>query len=437
MSWVLSIFVGLLTAVAASLEAGFVADLCVGWYRISSFEGASGYFVVLMGLLGGIVGLVVGIVCSRLARPNFFGGLGWSLGSTAGLALLAGGIARLGADLPPQIDGRDLELAIEVRGPEGFVVPQSTEGNRATAEVIVFHARSQPEGELRLDKATQVEGRWVVPATVPLQTSSSQKFLRVYFNQDYNELFPLPLRSRPRDEDFEWSAWVEAGWPVDQPKPAPEATFRMRYRVQIVEPPPPGPTDEEVTARAAAEDEAKFRAVAVDAPIASWLPYTRYGTSEARLKTAVERITRRKDLVAELSSLILSQDPEVRVDALRVLEHMDRPPAALATPVREVGHQIAAAIRAVNATTTEQDPGYERAAAVAIQFSAWMVAVRALQSKDGIDLTPELGTILELARVREDSYVMRQDVVRVASYYMQQWAGVAPLPTDPKPGGEG
>ena len=54
-----------------------------------------------------------------------------------------------------------------------------------------------------------------------------------------------------------------------------------------------------------------------------------------------------------------------------------------------------------------------------------MVAVRALQSKDGIDLTPELGTILELARVREDSYVMRQDVVRVASYYMQQWAGVA------------
>jgi hypothetical protein len=66
-----------------------------------------------------------------------------------------------------------------------------------------------------------------------------------------------------------------------------------------------------------------------------------------------------------------------------------------------------------------------------------MVAVRALQSKDGIDLTPELGTILELARVREDSYVMRQDVVRVASYYMQQWAGVAPLPTDPKPGGEG
>jgi hypothetical protein len=66
-----------------------------------------------------------------------------------------------------------------------------------------------------------------------------------------------------------------------------------------------------------------------------------------------------------------------------------------------------------------------------------MVAVRALQGRDGVDFTPELGAILELAWVRQNSYVMRQDVVRVASYYMQQWAGIVLLPTDPKPGGEG
>jgi hypothetical protein len=38
-----------------------------------------------------------------------------------------------------------------------------------------------------------------------------------------------------------------------------------------------------------------------------------------------------------------------------------------------------------------------------------------------------------LSRVREDSYVMRVDVRRVASYYMQQWAGLAPLAGDPPP----
>jgi hypothetical protein len=437
MSWLLSIVVGLLTAVAAGLEAGFVADLCVGWYRISSFEGASGYFVVFMGLLGAVVGLVIGIVCSLWFRPNFFRGLRSALGSTAVLALLVGGLCRVGADLPPEIDGHELELAIEVRGPEGVPVPQAIEGYRPSAEVIVFRSRSQPVGALRLDEAKQVDRRWVVPATVPLQTSSAQKFLRVYFNQDYNELFPLPLRSHPRREDFEWSPWIEAGWPVDQPKPAPEASFWMRYRIRLVEPPPPGPSPEQVAARAAAEDEAKFQAVAADAPVVSWLPYTRYGTPEARLKIAIARITARDDFVAQLSSLMLSEDPEVRADALRVLEHLDRPPASLAAPVAEVGRQIAGAIRAVNGRTTEQDPGYESAAAVAIQFSAWMVAARALQGTDKVDLTPELGAILELARVRQDSYVMRQDVVRVASYYLQQWAGVAPLPTDPKPGGEG
>ena len=78
-----------------------------------------------------------------------------------------------------------------------------------------------------------------------------------------------------------------------------------------------------------------------------------------------------------------------------------------------------------------QDPAYEGAAAAAVQFSAWMVAVRALQGKNGVDLTPELATILELARVRPDSYVMRQDVVRVASYYLHEWTGTPPLPTTP------
>mgnify|MGYP001332570045 CR=1 FL=1 len=41
--------------------------------------------------------------------------------------------------------------------------------------------------------------------------------------------------------------------------------------------------------------------------------------------------------------------------------------------------------------------------------------------------------MLELARQRPDSIALRQDVVRVASYYLKEWAGVAPLATDPLP----
>jgi hypothetical protein len=439
-SWLLSIVVGLASAVTGFVGAWIVAVLCVGWYRVSSFEGEAGYFVVLLALLGMVVGFAVGIGCARIAVrrgiAKFRQALALGVGATAGLVLLAGLVSRLFADLPPRIDGHDLELSIELRGPKGFVVPQPRDGGYPPeAEVVVFDGRSQPTGELRLAEAKQVDGRWIVTATVPLDTSASQKFLRAYLNEDYNLLFPLPLRSHPDERDREWSAWVEAGWPADKPKPAPGASFTMRYRVELVEPPPPGPSAEEIAVRAAAQDEAKFQAVAPDAPIAQWLPYTRYGTSEPRLKTAIAHITSRASFVEELSALMLSADPEVRVDALRVLEHVEPPPAVFAAPVAEVGRLIAEAIRAFNQTTPEQDPAYAGAAAVSVQFAAWMVAVRALQGKNGVDLTPQLRTILDLARSRPDSYVMRQDVVRVASYYVHEWTGTPPLPSDPPPGG--
>ena len=50
MSWISTIFAALISAVAGLLLSGFVASLAVGWYRISSFEGGSGYFVVFMAL---------------------------------------------------------------------------------------------------------------------------------------------------------------------------------------------------------------------------------------------------------------------------------------------------------------------------------------------------------------------------------------------------
>ena len=48
MSWIQSIFIGVLTAVVGCVGAALVGSLCARWYRISSFEGASGYYVILI-----------------------------------------------------------------------------------------------------------------------------------------------------------------------------------------------------------------------------------------------------------------------------------------------------------------------------------------------------------------------------------------------------
>src|SRR5215204_2357821 len=112
MSWIAS--VGLMLG-------GWVASLAVGWYRVSSFEGASGYFVVLLALLGFIVGLIIGLVMSRAVAGSY--GLGfWQtmLASQVTVAVIAGviaGIARLAADVPPTLGGERLMLAVEIGWP--------------------------------------------------------------------------------------------------------------------------------------------------------------------------------------------------------------------------------------------------------------------------------------------------------------------------------
>jgi hypothetical protein len=435
MSWALSILISFLTAAVGGLGAGVVAGLCVDWYRISSFEGKAGYFVVFIALAGMIAGFVIGLICSRtvaaFVAPGFWMGLGIAIGSTAALALIAGVIARLAADLDPQIDGRDLELALEIRCPNDFTVPEATDEYGAFAVIYLPKGRQLPRGDLELEDARQVDDRWVVTATVPLTTRSSQKYIRVYFDKDNDLLFAIPLRSRPGKADLEWSEWVESGWDVGTPEPPPDARFTLRYRVQLVQPPPPEPTRAEIEAREAAEELAEFEAMPPDSPIADWFPYTRYGAPESRRQIAIKHITAKTDYVAELSALMLSDEAKTAADALYLIEHLPQPPEELVNSVKEAGRDIAARLRKVNDTTPEQDPNYIGAADVAVRFSAWMVAVRTLREKCGGDFIPELRAILELSRVRDDSIVLRTDVLRVASYYMHQWAGVAPLPTDP------
>ena len=46
---------------------------------------------------------------------------------------------------------------------------------------------------------------------------------------------------------------------------------------------------------------------------------------------------------------------------------------------------------------------------------------------------PQLQEIATLARQCPDDYSIRMTVLRVASFYLDKWAGIAPLPDDPPP----
>lgn len=141
----------------------------------------------------------------------------------------------------------------------------------------------------------------------------------------------------------------------------------------------------------------------------------------------------RPNLAEDLGKLAVSEHPKLAHDALRCVGLLPAPPSELIPAVRAAGREIAARITKFNHTSKEQDPDFETAVDPATRFYGWLPAAKALREKCGADFTPELKTILELSRVRPESHCMRQDICRVASFYLHEWAGVAPLPTDPKP----
>ena len=436
MTWVFSLLIGLCTAVFSLVGAGLVASLCVRWYRISSFEGGSGYYMGFLALLGGVVGLIVGIIASRYVAvpegPVFLKGLGVALGSMTTLLAVVTALAWLVADHPPHLDGRPLELAVEVRGPDGFKWPVPTDGSQGRYAPLVRPRRSA-HGLLEFDPRQTSDGRWQVTTTIPIDSSRSNNQLSVEIDKDHTVVFRLPLGARPSLADTQWSAWIMAAKNAAEPERAAEKTFQVRYRVQIIPVPDPGPSEEQVAADRALADQVAFASVAPDAPLLDWMKHTEYGAPEARKKAALVAIAARPQLRVELTELMQSPDAELAGRALRLIEDLPQPQPDLIAPVAETGRAIAGLIRHFNATSVQQDPSYLGAADVSTRFNAWMVAVRKLREKSGGDFTPELREILELARVRSDSDAMRQDVLRVASYYMQEWAGLQPLATDPKP----
>ncbi|HEV8269297.1 MAG TPA: hypothetical protein VGR00_13720, partial [Thermoanaerobaculia bacterium] len=99
---------------------------------------------------------------------------------------------------------------------------------------------------------------------------------------------------------------------------------------------------------------------------------------------------------------------------------MKEPPVGLAPAIGDVGRQIAADIRVVNATTVEEDPSYQKAANVEVRFMGWSEAARVLHGRPGVDLAAVMKEINDLAKVRSESMTMRE-VVRVSGYYSKEW----------------
>ncbi len=217
MSWLVSVLASLISGLVSLFLAGFVASLCVSWFNISSREGASGYFVVFIALCGAVVGLVLGLLAARMVAsifgPGFVKELLGALVTVVLVAGLAALICRLLADIPPTIDGQNLNLEVEFRFPDTVVSeePPTKEGGWQFifASLSGNTQRKSYEGTIQTDRARFENGRWIVPTQAELATQRGRRSVTLYQSgsTDVNG-FILPLPAYPGVAFEQWSEWL-------------------------------------------------------------------------------------------------------------------------------------------------------------------------------------------------------------------------------------
>lgn len=235
MGWVASVLVAVVSGGVGLVAAGVLADQAVTWYRISSFEGGSGYFVVGLALVGGFAAFVIGLVSARVVagsrQPGVLRALGLSMLVTGLAAVVVGGTARLLADVPPELDGETLWLQVEVKWPGGGGATRPKP--EASGILRLGAARGQTirvtrDGPLFLDDSRDEDGHLVVPGIVEIFTSRGTRVLEVLIDGESVAGFIMPTAGRPDAAALAWSDWLPHAREGAPPLPD---QFAYRFRV--------------------------------------------------------------------------------------------------------------------------------------------------------------------------------------------------------------
>lgn len=426
MTWLASLGVGLLTAIVGLVGTGLLAMGCVEWFRVSAREGAAGYFIVILALIGAAAGGVIGVIVARVMAagpsPAFLKTAGCAAGSVVGLLALIALVCWLVADLRPRRNGHPIKIHAELRCPRTVAIPAQSTKRDWYARIDTRSRVMTDQSKLNFEAARQEEGRWIIPVTMDLSTSRREKLFYVFIDKA-QELFVLRFSAKDSERYREWSAWQDGGWTVGQPQPPAEQRFNLRYRLEEDRPAPkPDALTEQATRdKQAAEENAALAALTPDSSLEHALKLVHRVTSEERRNRAGALIAQRPEFVAELSQAILEDSDDLTSLALRAVPFLQPIPPELAAPVGQVGDDLVARLEKVVATPEAEDPTYQGAADFYVKFAPWFAAHRALHEAGLIDGRPQLQKIRTLGQRRTEIYALRENVLSTISHYFNAW----------------
>jgi hypothetical protein len=232
MTYVLAFLAAIAGAAAGALLGGIIGGALAPVFGISSFEGASGYFVVFVcAPIGGLIGLVVGAVWVLRQRGVR------SAGALAGrFSLLVLGLIALAAGVLATFyfsqdilnpNGPSPRLAFEIRLPPG-VAPAA---DRDRGIELQTSKNRMPPNALTVSRDGD---RTIIAGTVDLYFRTSQRMLVMAMPDKKQVLFNLKLSAKP-SHGKQFGPWQRADF-IGEPgedrarRARPEESFDIRYR---------------------------------------------------------------------------------------------------------------------------------------------------------------------------------------------------------------
>lgn len=446
MTWLLSLLHALLGAVAGFFGMAGIATQWVRWFRVSSAQSGAGYYVFYLAILGGALGGVVGLIASRYAvegnDSNFVRGLGYTASAILLALIVVYAVSWPIADHAPKLDGRALTIEMEIRTPP---VTPLVESAGFHPGVSLFNSRAKAHG-FNTDYGSTVRAdgdRRIVTTTVELGSSSETRYLYVAWSKGCQFQVIPKLPRKPTKAQFEWSEWQEEtvvspsdGWEA----PGVDLKFAVRYRVQFApERPKPLTAAERATQEATyaerrdQEQRAQLAAIPTDASINEYLPFTRYEIPDSLKAEAYKRIRESARFEEEYKAAVLQANSDTAASWMRLAPELPGNRAPVAEIIRQAGEDLGRRLESLatknSAKTDSDDATYD----VLARFGGFYFAAGELRAAKAGDFAPELRAILKTARTQQKRPGIRSDIVRVASYSLQKWAGDKPAPDDPPP----
>jgi hypothetical protein len=234
MIYVIALLAGLLGAgLGAALGLGLGLALA-SLLNISSFEGAAGYFVVSIAIIGALIGLPAGIVIAlRRKGSRGFAATGGRTLAVLGIigALVAAGIGYRLSTVEHFPGGGNPAMEFEIRLPAGMAAPERSKVD------FEMQAGSQRSGGLFKDNwMRRDDDRVVLSGLVPLYTRTSSRILVVTLPGQPKLLFQIGLSATPKPST-DYGAWQRVTYLDEmkqdsQPrKPKANETFEIRLKV--------------------------------------------------------------------------------------------------------------------------------------------------------------------------------------------------------------